>query len=151
MVTIAGRWSNRARYRVGVLRWRVRYWWMDTESGAHWNVVAFCLSALGLLWELVRMTVAALQPMLSPPGVVHEQKAFYWWVVHLIIAIVAAVLSYALRPKIPKTPPAKVQGPTVEDGLCVDDDFGEVWKDPQILAWKVVKTEKIKSKTGGKK
>lgn len=75
----------------------------------------------------------------------------FWWVVQIAIAIIAAVLSYALRPKIPKTPAPQVEGPTVEDGLCVDDHFGEVWVEPQLLAWRVVATQKIKSKTGGKK
>lgn len=151
MVTAALGWRQRASRRVAVWRWRVRYWWMDTESGAHWNVVAFCLALLVLLWELVRMTVAALQPMLAPPGAVHEQKAVVWWVVQLIIALVAAILSYALRPKIPKTPAPQQKGPTVEDGLCVDDHFGEVRiNDEHVLAWKVVRTEKIKSKTGKK-
>ena len=77
-------------------------------------------------------------------------KAIYWWVVQLIIAIIAAVVSYALAPKAPKQPDQKIKGPTVEDGLCVNDRFGTVVvKSPHLVAWVVTKIEKIKSK--GKK
>ena len=139
--------TARLRKRIGVWEWRLRYWWLDTESGRHAHAVTFALALLVFVLQIVRMAVAALQP--APPPA--EQKAVVWWVVQLIIALVAAIVSYVLRPRLPPTPTPKQESPTVEDGLCVDDHFGEVWIDkPALLAWKVVRTEKIKSK-GGKK
>ena len=137
-------------HRLHVWSWRIRYWWLDTESGAHAQVMGFCLGALVVLVQTIKIVLASLLAAHAPHP--HEpQKAVVWWVVQLVIALVAAVLSYALRPKLPTQPVPKQEMPTVEDGLCVDDHFGEVWiDDPPLLAWKVVRTEKIKSK-GGKK
>lgn len=74
----------------------------------------------------------------------------YWWVVQLVIAIVGAVLSYALRPKVEQPKPVEGEAPTVEDGQSALEVYGEVWIDDEfILAHKVVGTEKIKAK--GKK
>lgn len=145
MVTRLPALKARIDHRLGVWHWRLRYWWLDTESGAHAHIWAFCMALLVLALQLVRMAIAALHP--APAA----QQAVVWWVVQLIIAVVAAVISYVMRPKQPKQPERKFDGPTVEDGLCADDHFGEVWiGDEFILAHKVVGTQKIKSK-GGKK
>lgn len=58
--------------------------------------------------------------------------------VQLIVLIVSAVLSYALRPK-PKGPAAdtldQVPIPTVEVGKPVGVVFGEVWIDDSNVLW----------------
>lgn len=135
----------RARYDDAV--WRLRYWWLDTESGAHAHVTAFVAALLVLVYQVFKMALVAVLP--PPPGA--PQESIIWWVVQLIIAIISAVLSYVLRPKTPQQPEAKQDGPTVEDGRAVDDHFGEVWiTEPHLMAWKKMGTENIKSK-GGKK
>lgn len=150
MVT-AGAHRGRIGRRINAWRWRLRYWWLDTESGAHAQVALFCVGVLAVVIELVRMTVAALHHVAPAPGEVQVQKAVIWWVVQLIIVLVSLILSYVLRPKIPKQNTPMPDGPSVEDGQAVDDHFGQVWvADEHILAFKVVRTEKIKSKTGKK-
>lgn len=67
------------------------------------------------------------------------------------IMLIAALLSYALRPK-PKDPEA-VKGniPDVEDGRGIRRFYGTVWvDDSQMLAWRQEKPKKIYAK-GGKK
>lgn len=58
--------------------------------------------------------------------------------VQLIIMVVAAVLSYALRPK-PQRPAAEtledVDVPTIEVGKPVSVAFGEVWIDDSNILW----------------
>jgi uncharacterized membrane protein len=58
--------------------------------------------------------------------------------VQLIIMVVAAILSYALRPK-PQNPPAAtladVSVPTTEIGKPVAVVFGEVWIDDSNIIW----------------
>lgn len=136
------RWSERIERRVDDVRWRARYWWLDTAEGARAHVVVFVLAALLLAYQLGKMALAAVLPQLQPVAV--PQQAVVWWVVQLVIAVVAAALSYALRPKPQKAPEQEFQGPTVEDGVCVDDRFGEAWiNDEHILAWKIVGTRKI--------
>lgn len=133
--------------RVDNLKWRWRYWYMDTPGGKEFQTAGFVLCALLAMYEVVRMALATMMPVHQE----HTQKAVIWWVVQLIVMIVSMILSYVMRPKPPKMPEQKIDSPTVEDGVVVDDHFGEVWKeDEHILAWKVTKTEKIKSK-GGKK
>lgn len=142
------RLGERLRARLDDAQWRVRYWWLDTESGAHAHVGAFVVACLVLVYQLFKI---ALRVMLPPPAPVEPQQAIVWWVVQLIIAIIASAIAYVLRPKTPKPTETKQDGPTVEDGLCIDDHFGEVWiTEPHLMAWKKVGTQKIKSK-GGKK
>ena len=139
--------TERARYRLDDWSWRLRYWWLDTESGARAHVGMFVVSLLVLAYQIAKLALAALLP--PPPG--EPAKAIYWWVVQLIIAIVSAILSYMLRPKTPKQAESDPKGPTVEDGLCVDDHFGTVVvQRPHMLTWKVVRKQKIKQKTGKK-
>lgn len=58
--------------------------------------------------------------------------------VQLIILVIAAILSYALRPK-PQTPPAAtlddVSIPTIEIGKPVAVVFGECWVDDSNVIW----------------
>lgn len=127
--------------------WRARYWWMDTTAGAEAHAVAFVLSVLVLVYQIAKMAFVGLMP--QPQGA--PQQSIVWWVVQLIIAVVSAILSYALRPKPPKTPDPKIQGPQVEDGITVDNYYGTHWHEDEAMpAWDVVGKKKIKQK-GGKK
>lgn len=129
-----------------VYSWRLRYWWMDTESGAEWHKVVCWLAGLVLLVQVIRMAVVALVPGRDAP----VEALWPWWVIQLIIALVSAVISYALRPKVEPPKPVAGDAPTVEDGQAAIEAYGEVWIDDEfILAHKVVGRTKIKS--GGKK
>ncbi|HVI60141.1 MAG TPA: hypothetical protein VM619_14880 [Luteimonas sp.] len=135
---------RRLRYAWG---WRARYWWMDTASGRRAHVAAFCIGVLVILLQLVRMSVAALMPR----PVHAPQTAVYWWVIQLIIMVVAAAVAYALRPKPPKQAERQIESPTVEDGTAVKDHGGTVWIDHEdsfLLAWKIVGRDPIKKKSG---
>lgn len=138
--------TRELRYVYG---WRLRYWWMDTKDGRRAHIVGFCLAVLVVIVQFVRLAVAALVPPLPDAPV----KAVYWWVVQLIIMVVAAVVAYAMRPDPPKAAERKTSSPTVEDGTPVKDYGGTVWidhDDNNLLAWKVVGRDAIKS-DGGKK
>lgn len=140
------RLSERLRKRCDVWHWRLRYWWMDTESGKHWHIALFCMSVLMTILQLIRMSVAALAP--PPPD--EPVKSIYWWVVQLIIAIVSAIISYALRPKPQGVQPSQQESPSVEDGQSAMELHGDVWIDDEfILAQQVV--GKVPIKSGGKK
>lgn len=131
-----------ARRKAGIWYWRARYWWMDTDSGREARVVAF---AALLLLSAVAIVRTALQPV--PPA--EPQQALVWWA-QLLIAVVSMALSLMLRPKMPKQPEPKFQGPQVEDGLIVDNYYGTHWhEDEAMLAWAVTGKQKIKGK--GKK
>lgn len=139
----------RSQHRLGVWRWRARYWWMDTRGGEMARVALFCLMVFVAVCELIKMFIAGATP--PQPGEVVVQKAIYWWVVQLIIAIVAAVVSYAMRPK-PKPPQAqKNEAPSTEDGQSVVHHGGTCWVgDEFIQVWKPLKPVPIKSKSGKK-
>lgn len=135
-----------AQRRLADWNWRVRYWWLDTESGAQARALAFVLSLLVLAHQLVRMAIAALMPRHDGP-----QHAIVWWAVAIIVSVVVSVVALALRPKMPKQAEPEHKGPTVEDGLCVDDRFGTVEvNQPHMPAWKIVRKEKIRAKVGKK-
>lgn len=139
--------AERLRRLHYVWSWRIRYWWMDTDAGKQANVMACCIGVLVVVLQLVRMGVAATMP--PPAG--EPVKAIYWWVVQLIIAIVAAVASYAMRPKPQQPKPQEGTVPVTEDGLAAKHYFGECWIEDEFqLAYKNVGTIPIKSK-GGKK
>jgi hypothetical protein len=134
----------RLRYVWG---WRLRYWWLDTRSGELARWAAVFLGAFLALFELTRRAVdVALRP---EPG--EPVQAIVWWVWAIIVLVAAAAASFAMRPKQQKPAAQQGEGPTTEDGQAVVHHFGEVWIENEfLLAWKVVGTEKIKTK-GGKK
>lgn len=139
--------TARARHRLGVWNWRLRYWWLDTENGRRANIAAICIGALVVVLQMVRMFVAAALP--PPPG--EPVKAIYWWVVQLIIAVISAVVAYMMRPKVEPPKPQQANAPTTEDGTSVKHYGGTVWVgDEFLMAWKPLKPVPIKSK-GGKK
>lgn len=141
---------GRIRRRADVWGWRLRYWYMDTDSGARAQVGGFVVACMVLVLQMVRMAVAALLPQLQPEAAV---RSVYWWVVQLIVMIVAAAISYALRPKMEQPQEQKHDPPTVEDGTPAKDYFGTCWIDHDdnfLLAWKMVGRDPIRTKSGKK-
>lgn len=138
---------QRCRKKAHVYRWRLRYWWMDTKSGLAANVIVFCMAILVVIVQFIRVAMASLLP--APAG--EPAKAVYWWVVQLVIAIVAAAVAYSMRPKTEQPKPQAGEAPVVNDGLAARHIGGTRWIDDSfLLAWKVVGTIPVKTK-GGKK
>lgn len=139
------RFRERVADNADAVYWRVRHWWMDTRSGTEVKIALLCMAVLVVIMQLVRVSIQALMPAPDEPV-----KAIYWWVVQLIILIVSAIISYALRPKPQAPKPEQFDTPTVEDGHSVLELYGDVWvKEEFIGAQRVVGKEAIKSK--GKK
>ena len=137
---------ERLRAVVDLHALRLRYWYLDTDAGRRAQLWAFAGALLVLLVQIVRMVVAAAFPEARPA----PAQAVYWWVVQLVIAIISAIISYALRPKMEPPKPAEADMPTTEDGRAVPEAHGTVWiEDEFMLAYKVVGRVPIKS--GGKK
>lgn len=138
--------TDRARRLHYVYSWRLRYWWMDTESGKRAHIVMFAITVLITIAQMAKLGVAAALPQAADA----PARALVWWVVQLIMLAISAILSYALRPKVEAPKPVDGKAPTVEDGQAALEVYGEYWIDDEfILAHKPVGTEKIKSK--GKK
>lgn len=137
-----------AQQRAHVWTWRARYWWLDTREGRVANILVCVLLALASLVALVRSVALGL---IAPPPPDAPASAIAPFVVQIIIAIVCALIAYALAPK-PEPPPVREgEGPQVEDGLAVLEVYGTCWIDEEFfLAWKVVGRDDIKTK-GGKK
>lgn len=147
--------DSRAAVRLRELRyvwgWRARYWWMDTEAGERARLTAFCLAVLVVVMQLIRMAVVAVLPEARTPG--EPAEAVYWWVVQLIILVVAAAVAYAMRPKVEPPKAQEHESPTVKDGTAVRDCGGTVWIDHDdnfLLAWKIVGRDAIRTKAGKK-
>lgn len=71
--------------------------------------------------------------------------------VQIAILVVSALISYATRPKPENPKPGKVGIPVAEEGKPIRKVYGTVWiNDPQVLGFKTIGTDRIKSK-GGKK
>lgn len=135
--------ARRWRYVYG---WKLRYWWCDTEHGEQSRIGLFCIAVLVMIIQLIKLFVAAVLP--PPPD--EPVKAVYWWVVQLIIAIVSAIISYAMRPKPEPAKPVDGKAPVTEDGQSALEVYGEYWiEDEFVLAHQVVGRQPIKS--GGKK
>jgi hypothetical protein len=139
------RMRERIRRVRHVWSWRARYWWLDTPGGAQAHVLALCMSLLVVIIQIIYAAVAALTPHPSGP-----QHAIIWWVAYLIVALVAAAVSYALRPKPESAKATEAQGPTTDDGQSVVRYWGTHWIDDEfVLAWKITGRDKIKA-SGGK-
>lgn len=130
-----------------VWSWRCRYWWMDTRGGEYAQWALVCVGVFVVIVQTIKMCVAAAMPV--PP--VQTVQAAYWWVVQLVIAIVAAAVSLAMRPKVQPPQPQESKAPVTEDGQAVRDHFGTCWvEDEFLLAWKKVRDIPIKTKSGKK-
>lgn len=126
------------------LHWlRLRYWYLDTAQGKR--------AQLWLFSAMVIITVVQVARLAMPSGGGVQDKAIWpVWVVQLIIAVISAIISYALRPKIEPPKPAEANTPVVEDGRAIPEVHGTCWiEDEFILAHKVV--GRVPIKTGGKK
>lgn len=129
-----------------VWSWRIRYWWLDTRSGAQAQVVLCAVAALVVVVQLIHLSLAALAPQPAEP-----EHAIIWWVAYLITMLIAAAVSYVLRPKVQQTQPDTPPGQTTEDGQAVVRYWGTHWVDDEfLLAWMITGRDAIKTK-GGKK
>jgi hypothetical protein len=136
-----------ARKRLDVWWWRVRFFWLDTREGEYARWTLCLLGAVIGVAKLAQAMIVSNTPL--PAGTPH--RAIYWWVVQLIIMIIAAAVSMAMRPKVQPPAASEAKSPTVNDGQAVHHHFGECWiEDEFLLAWKVVGTVKIQT-GGGKK
>ena len=91
----------------------------------------------------------------APPpvaeGEVEVVRAWVNFLIQLAVMLVAALISYAMRPKPKDSPVAKASVPVTEDGKSIRRIYGEVWIDDSIvLGFKQTGTTPIKAK-GGKK
>ena len=137
----------RIHRRCHIWSWRLRFWWLDTPAGVIAQRWAIVLGVLVFAVQTIRLAAAALVPL--PPG--QSAKSWIWVVVQIVIALVAAYMAYANRPKIEPAKPQDDDVPTTEDGQSVKQIFGTVWvTDEFILAWKMMGRDPIKKK-GGKK
>lgn len=134
---------ERVQKRARLALWRARYWWLDTPAGMTAQAVACCIGLLVFVAQLVRVAVAALTPQQG------EVIGAYWWVVQIVVMIVAAAVAYANRPKTETPKPQAGTAPTVEDGQSIKHHFGTVWvEDEFILAWKNTGTSPIRTRAG---
>lgn len=135
--------ARRAHY---VWSWRLRYWWLDTRGGEVARRLVMVIAGVVCILEMIDVAMSAWQR-----GATGEPyKAIVWWV-QLIIMVIAAAISYAMRPKPQPPQPQAAEAPTVEDGLAAKHHFGTCWvTDEFLLAWRMMGTVPIKTK-GGKK
>lgn len=71
--------------------------------------------------------------------------------VQIAILVISSLINYATRPKPQKPQPGKVETPVAEEGRRIPKIYGTVWiDDPQVLGFKQIGTDRIRSK-GGKK
>lgn len=135
----------RLKHRWYVWSWRVRFFWLDTREGEYLSLSLCGLGAVIAIAKLAQMYVIASTP--APPG--QPQKAIYAWVYQLIVMLISAAVSYAMRPRPQAPTPTKGEAPVTDDGQAVVHHFGECWIDDEfILAWKQMGTEAIKAKGG---
>lgn len=138
--------QQRLRYAWG---WRLRYWWMDTEDGKKAHLWVFSIALLVTLGQVARLSALAVMEITAPPG--EPVMAIADWIVYLIILVISAAVSYALRPKPENAKPQDYESPTTTDGTPVIDYFGTCWVDHEdqfLLAWKITGRDPIKSKGG---
>lgn len=121
-----------------VYGWRLRYLWLDTNSG-RW----LCLGLAGVL--LVAGGVMLGLGLMRPAA---QHQAAFW--VQIVIMVVSALVMMALAPK-PKKPEAGTpEVPTVEDGQGIRMVFGEVWvSDLTVIGHKPMGTKNIRGKKSG--
>lgn len=145
--------SPRLRWYLQLLRLHAaRFWYLLEQLPARERLsrifaLIAALAAIGALISYVRLQDA-------PVAEVNGMPVVYAWVqivVQIVIMIVSALISYAMRPK-PKDPEVqKANVPVAEDGKGIVQIFGTVWIDDSILlGFKQMGTIPIKAK-GGKK
>ena len=143
--------STRAWSRIHWAGWMLRYWVLDKHrraialSVSYASGMASTATALAIAWLLTRPpTLVNGVPMARADGGI----SLIWLVV---VMLVSAVISYAMRPKPEPAKPVEGKQPEVKDGKAARRVYGTVWTDDSaILAWKNLHPEPIRKK-GGKK
>jgi hypothetical protein len=109
-------------------------------------IVAAAAAVVALIvYEHAQPTVVAVAGQ-APPA-----EAYIQLIYQLIVMVIAALISYALRPKPKDQEAIKASVPVVEDGKGIVEIFGTVWiEDPILLGFKQMGSIPIKAK-GGKK
>lgn len=132
------------------LYWLLRYWCMD-KYAEQVHRGAFAAAVIATAVQVARVAVRVPDMMAVTQGVPYPRYAIWNWVVQIGIMILAALISYALRPR-PQTPdPVSAQVPETKDGKSLREVFGTVWIDDSgIVGWKNHDPEPIRKK-GGKK
>lgn len=140
--------ARRIKKKADVYYWRLRYWWMDTREGELMQRCVCAVFALAAAVQVIRVSISAVASW-PPPG--KPVLAMPSWIIQLIIAVVAAAISYMMRPKQEKPKPKSGEAPTIKDGQGIKHHFGTVWVDDEyLLAWKVTGTSPVKTKSGKK-
>lgn len=135
------------RRRCYVWSWRLRYWYLDTPGGQKARIGTVIVSLLVCVVDALWMLILATAP--RPPSA--PAHAIADWIIYLIILIISAAISYAMRPKPENAKPQNVESPTTQDGASAKDYFGTCWIDHEdrfLLAWKMVGRDPIRSKGG---
>ncbi len=121
-----------------ITRWRLRYALLDTPAGRH-----VCLAL-----ALVLAAVSAWQFYAGMRAHEAGEPQQAW--VQIVVAIVVALISYALTPKQPDAVDQVAEAPRLIDGAGVRMVFGEVWiTDPAIIGWRKMGTKTIRGKKSG--
>jgi len=121
-----------------ITRWRLRYALLDTPAGRH-----VCLAL-----ALVLAAVSAWQFYAGMRAHEAGEPQQAW--VQIVVAIVVALISYALTPKQPDAVDQVTEAPRLIDGAGVRMVFGEVWiTDPAIIGWRKMGTKTIRGKKSG--
>lgn len=131
--------------------WMLRYWLLDKHRRAiallvcYVSGMASVACACAIAWLLTR-----------PPNLVNgvpiaRADGGISLIYLVVVMLVAAVISYAMRPKPEPAKPVEGKQPEVKDGKAARRLYGTGWTDDSaILAWKNLDPEPIRKK-GGKK
>ena len=129
---------NSFRRWAHITRWRLRYLLLDTPLGRY--------ASLGLAVVLAAISVWQFYTGMRAAAAGEPQQAW----VQIVIAIVVALISYALTPKTPDAVDQVTEAPHLKDGMGVRMVFGEVWiTDPAVIGWKKMGTKTIRGKKSG--
>ncbi len=136
-----GLMMSRVGRRLNIWGWRLRFWWLDTPAGVlaqRWTMV---LGGLVFVVQIIRLIITSLVPL--PPG--QPAQSYFWVIVQVVIALVAAYMAYANQPKVEDATAQSGSAPTTEDGQDVLQVFGTVWVSDQfVLAWKMMGRDAIR-------
>lgn len=116
------------------------------------------LSWAHICWASIALAACASVAFDLAAGLLHLRfgagdpvKAWVNIWVQIGIMVVAALVSYALRPRVQPPAPAERRAPEAVDGTSIREVFGTVWIDnPMELAWRALEPIEIRRK-GGKK
>lgn len=115
------------------------------------QLIARCAALVVAAGVAISFARAELLPATTESGGIHTQQAYVQIIWMIVVLLISALISYALRPK-PKTPEAaKANIPVVEDGKSAVRFYGTCWvDDPVVLAMRQLPPIPIRA-SGGKK